>query len=168
MDELKVLKNIRNELVTSTGNKEDINENIDLFIMFYMIYIKPEYFFEVLFENEGKNYDKIKSHLLANKKLFKNFTSEILSSEFFSDAPTLESIILVIKGFVPNMLEVLKLFSLEFFYMKFSTMLQMQTKYLIINILDLCEPRKTDETEEFFGCYEKIFGIGVQIKGTYY
>ena len=157
LDELKVLKNIRNELVTSTGNKEDINENIDLFIMFYMIYINPEYFFEVLFENEGKNYDKIKSHLLANKKLFKNFTSEILSSEFFSDAPTLESIILVIKGFVPNMLEVLKLFSLEFFYMKFSAMLQMKPKYATINILDLCQPQKTDETGEFFEYYEKIF-----------
>ena len=156
-DELKILKNIRNELVTITGNKEDINENIDIFIMFYLIYIKPEYFFEVLFKTEEKNYDNIKKHLLANKKLFKNFNSDILSSEFFSDAPTLDSIILIIKGFVPNMLEVLKLFSFEFFYLKFGTMLQMQTKYLIINILDLCEPRKTDETEEFFGCYEKIF-----------
>ena len=156
-EESKILKNIRNKLIINTGNKEEITEKIDLFIMFYIIYLKPVYFFEVLFENDGNNFEKIKEHLLKHKKVFKNFNSEILSSELFLDAESLESIILVIKGFISSMLELLKLFANSMFFMKFSVMLQMQKKYSIINLLDLCQPKKTDETEEFYDYFEKIY-----------
>ena len=156
LDELKMLKNIRNYLIERTGNKEEINENIDLFIMFYLIYIKPEYFFDALFDNEGHNYEEIKNHLLNHKKIFKDFNSDILSPEFFLEAPTYESMELVIKGFIPNMLELLKLFAHQFFYMKFGTMHSMLNKSNI-NILDLVKPKKSDETEEFREYFEKIY-----------
>ena len=110
LDDLEILKGKRAELIKNIGNKKDLNEKIDLFIMFYMIYKKPEYFFDIIMDNGGKNFNEIKNHLLSYKHLFKNFNSELLSATFFLDAPTLESIILVIKGFIPNMLEILKLF----------------------------------------------------------
>ena len=156
LDEIN-FKKIRKELIKLTGNKEEINEKIDLFIMFFIIYAKPELFFEIIFENNGEDFEKIKSHLLKYKKVFKYFNSEVLSLELFLEATSLESIILVIKSFIPNMLELLKLFSNSMFFLKFSTMLQFQRKYSIINILDLIQPQKTDETEEFLKYYEQIF-----------
>ena len=154
-DQLNILKGKRLELIKITGDKEEINEKIDLFIMFYMIYKKPEYFFEIIMDNGGKNFDSIKTHLLSNKQLFKNFNSEIFNPDFFFSAPTLDSIILVIKGFLPSMLEVLKLFAHDLFFNKFGFMIQEQQKYNF-NILDLFEPQKTDETNEFDSCFKDI------------
>ena len=156
-EESKILKNVRNKLIEDTGNNEEINEKIDLFIMFYIIYLKPNYFFEVLFENKRKNFEQIKEHLLKHKKLFKNFNSEILSAELFMEADSLDSIILVIKGFIPSMLDLLKLFANQIFFVTFSGWLQIKEKYPIINILDLYQPQKTDETEQFYDYFEKIY-----------
>ena len=157
LDELRLLKTKRNELISITGNKEEINEKIDLFLMFYVIYRKKDFFMEILFENNGQNYSKIKSHLLKYKKLFKDFNSDIFDVAFFYEATKLETIILLIKDFMPNMLEVLKLFSILEFYMKFSGLLQAKIPYNIINILDLSQPQKTDETQEFLEYFSKIF-----------
>ena len=148
-------KNIRNNLILMTGNKEQINEKIDLFLSFYYIYIKHDYFFPYLFNNNSQNFESIKTHLLLHKKLFKNFKTEILTTECFLEAKSLEELILVIKGFIPCMLEVFKLFSDSIFYIKFGTMLQIEGKYQI-NILELNEPKKTDETEEFLPYFKNI------------
>ena len=53
------------------------------------------------------------------------------------------------------MLEVLKLFAHDLFFNKFGFMIQEQQKYNY-NILDLFEPQKTDETNEFESCFKKI------------
>ena len=152
LDELKLMKNTRKELIKIVGSKQEIYEKINIFILFIMINAKPEFAYEILFENNGENYEIIKTHLLKHKKIFKNFNSEV-TIHFLTEATSLESIILVIKDFIPNMLEVLKLFSNYLFYMEFF----FQSNNRIINILDLCQPQKDDDPKEFLDYLKNIF-----------
>ena len=150
LNELNQIISMINELVIKTGDKEEINEKIDLFIMLYIIY--TNLFFNFLFDNKGKNYDKIKTHLLKYRNLFKNFNAEIMFKILMSglrSSHNFDSIILVMKDFIPDMLEGLKLFSNYEFFMTFNERLVYYNKNLLINILDLFQQKNTDEVKEF-------------------
>ena len=152
--ELKFLKNSWNNLVEMFSDNEKIRENIDIFILYYLYYKNSEFFFNVLFDNPDKqHFEKIKDHLLAHKKIFKNFSSEILNSCFLIGVPNFDSLLLMIKYFIPSMQDVLGLLADEFFIDIF---FQKQGRYSDINVLELHTPQKTDETEKFYDYLQKI------------
>jgi hypothetical protein len=73
--------------------------------------------------------------------MFKILMSGLRSSHNF------DSIILVVKDFIPDMLEGLKLFSN--YELAFNERLVYYNKNLLINILDLFQQKNTDEVKEF-------------------
>ena len=149
---LKILKNSWNKLINFAGDNEKMCEKIDVFIMFYLFYKNPEFFFCILFGNKEENFEKIKNHLLANKKIFKNFNSEVLNSSFFFEAPS-NYLLLLIKSFIPSMQDVLAIFTDDFFISIYFQKLGNKA----INILELCSPRNTDEPSKFIEYMKKVY-----------
>ena len=161
VDELKILKNFWNKLIKIAADNERIIEKIDLFIMFYLFYKSPEFFFDVLFDNKEENFEIKKTHILKHKKLFKNFSSEVLNSSFFFDAKP-DSLLLMIKNFIPSMQDTLALFTDETFLFIYYQKLGNK----IINILDLCAPKKTDEPSLFYKHMQTVYDnqLGIPIR----
>ena len=58
---------IRNELISMTGNIEKLNEKIDIFLALYYMQYKPKLFIHFLYSKKDK-FEEIKNHLI-----FQNF-----------------------------------------------------------------------------------------------
>ena len=152
IDELKILKNSWNTLIKIAPDNEKIREKIDVFIMFFLFYKNPELFFNILFGNKEENFEKIKNHLLANKKIFKNFNSEVLNNSFFFEVPS-NSLLLLIKSFIPSMQDLLAIFTDE----SFISIYYQKLGNKVFNILELLKPRNTDEPSKFIEYMKKVY-----------
>ena len=75
---------LRYELILITGNKEELNTKIDVFLAFYYINYKPKLFLNFVDTNKDK-FEEIKTHLISNRKIFYDFNSEIMGFELMDE-----------------------------------------------------------------------------------
>ena len=105
---------LRNELIYITGDKKEINIKIDVFLAYYYIFYKPKLFINFI-DTQKDKFEEIKSHLLLHKKLFHEFNSTIIGPRL--EYEDLDQIKGLIKNFLPNILDFLKLLSNQVFYL---------------------------------------------------
>ena len=147
---------IRNFLVSITGNKEEININIDIFLCFYYIYFKPQLFSSFVDIKKDK-FKEIKSHLIANKKLFNDFNSNVLNFDVMDETENLEQIEELIINFVPNTVEFFKMFSNDKFYSKLVNLSQIEGKMIFIK--KICKPKKADNIDELVDYFGQVINL---------
>ena len=160
-EDLKVLLDkdpykIRNQLISITGNDEEINKKIDIFLCFYYIFYKPSLFVSFVDTKKDK-FEEIKSHIISHKNLFNDFNSNVLNFQVMDETQNLEQIQGLLSNFVPNMVELLKILSNYLFYCKLICLTQIEQK--MIPILSLCKPKKTDDMDELMEFYDKIIEL---------
>ena len=159
LDILSDVDNIRNELISITGNKEEINIKIDSFLCFYYIYFRPNLFVRYI-EIKKKDFNEIKSHLLFHKKIFNNFNSDILNNGLMEETENLEQIETILKNFIPDMKELFKILSDEIFYMKLSNLSLIEQK--LLKVFDICEPKKEDCIREISNYFDIIIDLFIK------
>ncbi len=150
---------LRNKLIFITGDKEEINIKIDVFLCFYYIYYKPNLFLSFV-DSKNDKFKDIKSHLLANKVIFKDFNSKIFNLDLIENVQNSKQLSSLISNFVPNMVEVFKIIT---DYMVFLKLVEISIKEnKLIRMLDLCKPQKTDDIEKVYEYFNKYIDLFVE------
>ena len=144
---------IRNELISITENKKEINIKIDVFLGFYYIHFKQKLFIQFLNIN-NTNFNEIKSHLLFHKKIFNGFNSAIINLELMNETENLEQIQTLVSHFIPNRLEFFKILADENFYIKLSFLSQIDGKKLL-----LCKQQNDDDIKKISEYFCKIMNL---------
>ena len=147
---------IRNLIISLTGNKEETNKKIDIFLCFYYIYFQPTLFISFVDAKKDK-FGQIKSNIMSYKKLFNDFNSDVLNFDIMNEAENLEQIQELIINFVPNMVQLFKMLSNDMFYSKLVILTLIEQKN--ISILKVCKPQKTDDIEEMQEYFDIIIDL---------
>ena len=143
---------IRKDLISITNNKENINENIDVFLGYYYLFYKPKLF--ILYINIPNENDKIHLHLISNRFFFNNFSLDILNFQLMNEAENLQQVISLM-SLLSNMTDCFKLLSEEAFYEKVSLLTQIENKEL--DLMEISKPKKTDDIELLSEKYDLIY-----------
>ena len=147
---------LRNELISITGNIEEINEKIDVFLGLYYIHYKPKLFISLLDIKKDK-FEEIKNHLINNKKLFNNFKVNEKIIKIINESDSLDQIIMLINNFISDMEETMKLISNFDIFFKFLGFLENGSK--MVSILQLASPKKTDNIEEIYKSFQIVMEL---------
>ena len=155
--------NIRQELISLTGDKEEINVKIDAFLGFYYLFYEPKLFLNfVKITSDNETFKVIKYHLFLHNSLFNNFNSQVFSFDLFNEVKSYTEMEIVIKNFVPNMVELLKIFVNEEIFIKMMELSALENR--LIPITDLCCPKKEDNIKELLECFEQYISLCNQEK----
>ena len=158
LDIFSDIKEMRKELISITGNKEETNAKIDAFLCFYCIHFKPKSFINYV-DIHNENFKEIKTHLLSYKKIFNEFNAEIMNFELMDETENCEQIQTIISNFIPNRLELFKILADERFYSKLATLSQFETQ--IENLREykkimLCERQEEDDIKKISDYFDKM------------
>ena len=162
LEQLQFLYNthkIRNELISITGNNDEINGKIDAFLGFYYLNFNPKLYILFL-EPKNKDFESIKLHLIKYRKLFKDFNGEIMGYDLMMETENLNQIEYLITDFVPNMVEVFKIITNFMIYLKLIAFSQNKRT----NILKLCKPQEDDNIIELSRRYDELIDLFIQEK----
>ena len=134
----KILK----ELVKMGG--EDNIEKIHIFLAYYYLKYFPKNFIYLISLNNdfSKN---IFNNLTNNRKIFQNFSSDIINFDVLDEAESIKQIQNVLK-YMPNMEEFLKSFLSTQFFLKVSGLSELENNF--IDVLKVMQPRKEDNLEK--------------------
>ena len=144
--------NLRDELISITGNKEEVNLKIDVFLGFYYVFFKPELFIKFL-NISNEIFKEIKCHLLSNKKIFNNFNSYVLDFVLLDQAKTYQEMLIIIKTFVPNMVELFKILLKEDIFQKMKGFKE------VVLVLEFCKPQKEDDILSLCEYFEEYINL---------
>ena len=148
-------ENIKNNLINIT----DEEENIDIFLAFYYIHFQKKSF--IKFISNKKYKDKIILTLKSNRKIFKNFTTEIITSDVMLEAENGYEL-LSLMSLYPNIVECFKILADCLVFYKFTLFKRNEGRF--IGIMNIQEPKKTDNMDllnEYFNkCYEYFLDDG--------
>ena len=116
-DKLDLLSNtdsIRTKLIKLTEVKE---ENIDLFLAYYYIHYGKKLF--IKFINNNKYKESIKKNLLNHRKIFGDFTTEIINPELIDETEDVPELVSLMELY-PNMVEFFKILTNKLVFCKFT------------------------------------------------
>ena len=143
---------IRKDLINITDNNELLTEKIDVFLGFYYLFNHPKHFlYFTVIKNEG---EKIRSHLIANRTIFKNFSTNIINMQLLDDTENLEQIYSMF-CLLPSFVDIFEILSNEFFYMKISGISQIEHK--VLDLYRILKPKKDDDIEELYENFQKFY-----------
>ena len=156
-NDLELLSNkdtykLRDELISITGNKEELNIKIDVLLGFYYINYKHKLFINFVDPKKDK-YEEIKTHLMSNKKIFRDFNSEIINDVLLNEAENFEQIQYLLY-FVSNMIEIFKIISNYSIYIKLVYLTQIENT--ILDLMKICKPQKSDDIDELIKYFDLI------------
>ena len=103
LDILSDIFNIRTKLIKIAEEKD---VNIDLFLSYYYIYYNKKLFVQFI---NNKNYkDSLKNTLITHRKIFGDFTSDVINEELLNEAKSLEQLLSLVQLY-PNVIEFFKI-----------------------------------------------------------
>ena len=114
LDILSNIDNIRTKLIKLTGEKD---ANIDLFLSYYYIHYEKKLFIQFL--NNEKYKDSLKITLINHRKIFGDFTSEVINEDLLSEATSLAQLLSLVQLY-PNTIEFFKILTNYLIYYKFA------------------------------------------------
>ena len=132
------LENILKELIKMGG--EDNYEKIHILLAYYYLKYFPKNFIHMISLNNDYT-ENIFSNLTNNRKIFKNFTSEVLNFDVVDEAENIKQIENVLR-LMPNMEEFLKAFISNQFFLKVSGLSELENNF--IDVLKVMNPSKDD------------------------
>ena len=143
--------NIRAKLIRLSGAKE---ENIDLFLSYYYIHYKKKLF--ITYINNDKYKDSIKNTLITHRKIFGDFTSEIINSELMDEAEDVPQLVSLMELY-PNIVEVFKILTNETIFLKFINFKQINRKS--VNPMLILKPNINDDIEKLQKYFKKVYKL---------
>ena len=145
LEPLNEFNKIYSDIKRKTGTEKDdlINVKIDILLTYYYFIYKKKIFINFISDNNTRKAELV-SNLNKNRKLFKDFTSEILDFDIFNEAENLLEIQNII-SLIPNLPELTKLLSMEELYLKCEYLGQIEGK--IYNLYKIIKPKKDDNIE---------------------
>ena len=123
-------------------NEQKFEENIDIFLSYYYVHYNKKLF--IKFINNEKYKKKLNAELVANRNLFNNFTTEIITPELMEEAQN-GGELLSLMMLYPNIVECFKILTHYEIYLKFINFKQYERK--CINIMLIQNPKKTDNID---------------------
>ena len=145
---LSDIENIRIQLIEISEEKE---ENIDIFLAFYYIHYRKKLF--IKFITNPKYHEKINLNLKNNRDIFKNFTTDIITSELMDEAENGSQLLSLIQLY-PNLVECFKILGDYVIFCKFSN--YKLTEKRGINIMNIgISPKKTDNIKQLYEYFKK-------------
>ena len=148
---LKSLDNtveVLKEMVKMGG--EENTEKIQIFLAYYYLKYCPKNFISLV-SLKNNNTKNLFNNLTKNRKLFNDFTSDIINFEVLDDAENIDQIADCLK-YLPNMEEYFKEFiSSEEFFLKVSGLSQIENKF--IDALDIVRPKQSDDIEKLYNYF---------------
>ena len=155
IDSLKDFNKINKDVISMTKNDETISNKLDLILAYYYFNYKRRIFIDFISKkNERK--EKLLINLDKNRKLFLDFSSEIMDFDIFNEAENLEEIQFLF-SLIPNLPELMKVFSLEELYIKFMYLSQIENK--VCNLAKILKPNKNDNIELLHKNFEDLMKI---------
>ena len=143
LNSLSDFNEMRKIILSIDDKEETFNNKLELILAYYYIKYNPRLFIKFI-SDYNKRKEEIKLNLRKNRKLFKNFTSDILNFDLFNEAENYKEIFDLFL-LVPNMPEFLKILSIETFYSKLVYICQIENKVYALDYL--VSPNKEDNID---------------------
>ena len=126
-------------------NKEnEIINLVDIILSYYYINYNPKLFVKLLTKNENPRFQITSDNLIKNRKIFKNFSSEIINFDILDEATNLDDIYQLFL-LVPDIPELIKIMSDHMTYIKFCSLAEIEKK--IVNFYKIVKPKKEDDLQ---------------------
>ena len=143
------------------NNKENkIINLVDIILAYYYINYNPKLFVKLLSKSENPRFQITSDNLIKNRKIFKNFSSEIINFDILEEANNLDEIYHLFL-LVPDIPELLKIMCDPTFYMKLCNLASMERK--IVNIYKIVKPKKEDDLQLLTESYDNLCELALNI-----
>ena len=130
------------------GGEENI-EKIQIFLAYYYLKYCPKNFISLV-SLKNNNTKNLFNNLTKNRKLFNDFTSDVINFEVLDDAENTDQIVDCLK-YLPNMEEYFKEFISSEFFLKISGLSEIENKF--IDTLDIVRPKQSDDIEKLYNYF---------------
>ena len=138
-------------------NKEDeIINQFELLLAYYYINYNKKLFVKLLNINENPRYELTSNNLIKNRKIFKNFSSEILNFFVLDEAVNLMEIHNLFL-LAPDIPELIKIMSDNLFFIKLCNLSAIEKK--IVNVFKIVKPKKEDDIKLLIDNYAQLCNI---------
>ena len=149
------------KIKTETEKDDTINSKLDLLLCYYFFVYKKRIFIDFISDKNDRK-TEVLSNLNKNRKLFKDFSSEIMDFDIFNEAENLLEIQNLLSLF-PNLPELIKVMSTEELYIKIFYLSKQEGK--IYNVYKIVKPKKDDNIELLKNNVEALINIAKEING---
>ena len=158
LNPLNDFNSIFNDIKAKTETEKDdtINSKLDILLAYYFFIYKKSIFINFISDNNKRKTEVI-SNLNKNRKLFKDFSSEVMDFDIFNEANNMLEIQNLFFLF-PNLPELIKVFATEELYYKICYLSKMEGK--IYNFYKLLKPKKDDNIEILKSNVETLINLG--------
>ena len=143
LDLLSNFEEMRKKILLIDDKEESFNHKLEIILAYYYYNYKHRTFIDFVSEKNSRNED-VRLNLIKNRKIFKDFTSEILNFDILNEAVNLSEMQCLL-FLVPNLPELLKIFSEELFYQKFYYLSSVEKK--ICNFIKIIKGNAEDNIE---------------------
>jgi len=124
------------------NNDETIRIKLDILLAYYYFKYMPKLFIDFITNNKRK--DEVLENLKKNRKIFNNFSAEIMDFNIYNETENLNEINSLFL-LSPNIPELLKNISSKQLFIKLTYLCQIERK--LPNIVKYAKPNKDDNIE---------------------
>ena len=140
---LSDFKQLRKKILLIDDKEESFNHKLEIILAYYYYTYKRRLFVEFISSKNERN-EEVRSNLKKNRKIFNDFKSEILNFEIMNEAKNIDEIQSLL-FLVPNLIELIKIFSVDKFYDKFNQNVKAERK--ICSFTKVIMPNEEDNIE---------------------
>ena len=149
---------INNDIKSMSKNNEIFLIKLDLILAYYYFNYKPKLFIKFISKKNERS-KEVNSHLMKNRKVFNDFSAEIMDFYIFDETENLEEIQNLFE-LMPNLVEVSKVLSIEILYEKMCYLEQIENK--VFNMAKIIKPNKSDNIEVLSQNIKNLFKLQIQ------
>ena len=157
----KVYNIIESFSINEDANKKNIIINsLDILLAYYYINYNHKLFFKFLFKNENNpRHQQISDNLKKNRKIFLNFSFDIINYDLLVDAQNLNEIYYVFL-LVPNIPELIKIMGENATFIKLCNLCEKEKK--VVNVYKIIKPQKEDDIKLLNDYYDILKKQAIQ------
>ena len=145
---------IFNVITFKNSNDEAIKIKLDVILAYYYFKYIPKLFINFITKNKRK--DEVIANLKKNRKIFNNFSAEVMDFNIYNEAENLTDINSLFL-LIPNMPELLRTISSEELFIKLCYLCQIERKKP--NVVRYAKPSKGDNLENINNYINKLMKL---------
>ena len=148
---LNDINKIYNIISSLEINKEQNKKNLiihtlDILLAYYYINYNKKLFIKLLYKEYNPRFQQISDNLIKNRKIFLNFTNEVINYDLLTYAENLDEIYYVFL-LVPNEPELIKIMGEYMTFFKLEDFCRRGKK--VVNVFKIIKPKKEDDMKLF-------------------
>ena len=141
-------------MISDNENKEEEKMNLfEIILAYYYLNFNKRSFIRLLNLGENPRSQLTKNNLIKNRKIFKNFSYEILNFDLLDEAMNLSEIHSLFL-LAPSLPELIKIMSEYTFFIKLCNFAAIEHK--IVNVYKIIKPKKDDDVKLLYDCYNNL------------